>query len=141
MNKVVCGTKESAASPDTLEEWKKTRLKEALECYRATDIYNGDETAIFYKCLPHRTYCFTTDKRAGSTKCKDRFTLMIITNMDGSDHRKLAVIGKAKNPQCLKRKYKMTVNNMAVDWYASKNAWMTGEIHNQIMTKLNNQMR
>ena len=81
------------------------------------------------------------DKPAGSMKRKDRFTLMIITNMDGSDHRKLAVIGKARNPQCLKRKYKMTVNDMSIDWYASKNAWMTGEIHDRIMTKLNNQMR
>ena len=30
---------------------------------------------------------------------------------------------------------------MVVDWYASKNAWMTGEIHHQFMTKLNNEMR
>ena len=30
---------------------------------------------------------------------------------------------------------------MAVDWYASQNAWMTGEIHHQIMSKLNNEMR
>ena len=30
---------------------------------------------------------------------------------------------------------------MAVDWYASKNALMTGEIHHQIMSKFNNQMR
>ena len=35
----------------------------------------------------------------------------------------------------------MTVNEMAVDWYASKNAWMTGDIHHRIMTKFNNQMR
>ena len=42
--------------------------------------------------------------------------------MDGSDHRKLYVIGKAKNPRCLQKKYKMTVKEMAVDWYASKNA-------------------
>ena len=68
-------------------------------------------------------------------------TLLIITNMDGSDHRKLSVIGKAKNPHCLQKKYKMTVNEMAVDWYASKNAWMTGDIHHRIMTKFNNQMR
>ena len=61
--------------------------------------------------------------------------------MDGSDHRKLSVIGKAKNPCCLQKNYKMTVNEMAVDWYASKNAWMTGDIHHQIMTKFNNQMR
>ena len=35
-------------------------------------------------------------KPAGSAKHKDRLTLLIITNMDGSDHRKLSVIGKAK---------------------------------------------
>ena len=41
----------------------------------------------------------------------------------------------------MQKKYKMQVKDMAVDWYASKNAWMTGEIHHQIMTKLNNEMR
>ena len=105
------------------------------------DIYNGDETALFYKSLPHRTYCFDGDKPAGSAKCKDRLTLLIITNMDGSDHRKLSVIGKSKTPRCLQKKYKMQVKDMSVDWYASKNAWMTGEIHHKIMSKLNNEMR
>ena len=61
--------------------------------------------------------------------------------MDGSDHRKLSVIGKARNPSCFQKKYKMQVKDMAIDWYASKNAWMTGEIHDRIMTKFNNQMR
>ena len=101
----------------------------------------GDETALFYKSLPHRTYCFDGDKPAGSAKRKDRLTLLIITNMDGSDHRKLSVIGKSKTPRCLQKKYKMQVKDMSVDWYASKNAWMTGEIHHQIMSKLNNEMR
>ena len=61
--------------------------------------------------------------------------------MDGSDHRKLSVIGKSKTTHCLQKKYKMQVKDMSVDWYASKNAWMTGEIHHQIMSKLNNEMR
>ena len=43
-------------------------------------------------------YCFKGDKPAGFAKHKDRLTLLIITNMDGSDHRKLAVIGKSKTP-------------------------------------------
>ena len=68
---------------------------------------------------------------------KTRLTLLIITNMDGSDHMKLCI----KNPRCLQKKYKMTVNKLAVDWYASKNAWLTGDIHHRIMTKFNNQMR
>ena len=112
-----------------------------LEGYSPDDIYNSDETAFFYNSCPHRTYCHVDDKPAGSTKRKDRLTLLIFTNMDGSDHRKLSVIRKAKNPRCLQKKYKMTVNKMAVDWYASKNAWMTGDIHHRIMIKFNNQMR
>ena len=141
VNKAICSTNESATNADELEEWTHTVLIPTLEGYSPSDIYNGDETALFYKSLPHRTYCHVDDKPAGSTKCKDRLTLLIITNMDGSDHRKLSVIGKAKNPHCLQKKYKMTVNEMAVDWYASKNAWMTGDIHHRIMTKFNNQMR
>ena len=141
MNKAICGSKESAALHDELETWKETVLVPILARYSPNDIYNGDETALFYKSLPHRTYCFDGDKPAGSAKRKDRLTLLIITNMDGSDHRKLSVIGKSKTPRCLQKKYKMQVKDMAVDWYASKNAWMTGEIHHQIMTKLNNEMR
>ena len=141
MNKAICGSKESAAPHDELETWKETVLVPTLARYSPNDIYNGDETALFYKSLPHRTYYFDGDKPAGSAKRKDRLTLLIITNMDGSDHRKLSVIGKSKTPHCLQKKYKMQVKDMAVDWYASKNAWMTGEIHHQIMTKLNNEMR
>ena len=141
MNKAICGSKESAAPHDKLETWKETVLVPTLARYSPNDIYNGDETALFYKSLPHRTYCFDGDKPAGSAKRKDRLTLLIITNMDGSDHRKLSVIGKSKTPRCLQKKYKMQVKDMSVDWYASKNAWMTGEIHHQIMTKLNNEMR
>ena len=141
VNKAICGSKESAAPHDELEIWKETVLLPTLSRYSPNDIYNGDETALFYKLLPHRTYCFDGDKPAGSAKRKDRLTLLIITNMDGSDHRKLSVIGKSKTPRCLQKKYKMQVKDMSVDWYASKNAWMTGEIHHQIMSKLNNEMR
>ena len=129
------------APNDELETWKETVLLPTLARYSPNDIYNGDETALFYKSLPHRTYCFDGDKPAGSAKWKDRLTLLIITNMDSSDHRKLSAIGKSKIPCCLQKKYKMQVKDMSVDWYASKNAWMTGEIHHQIMTKLNNEMR
>ena len=141
MNRAISGSKESAAPLEELETWKETVLLPTLTRYSPNDIYNGDETTLFYKCLPHRTYCFNSDKPAGSAKCKDRLTLLMITNMDGSDHRKLAVIGKSKTPRCLGKKYKMQVKDMAVDWYASKNAWMTGDIHHKIMSKFNDEMR
>ena len=142
MNKAICCSKEVSWPP--MMNWKPGRklfLSPTLARYSPNDIYNGDETALFYKSLPHRTYCFDGDKPAGSAKRKDRLTLLIITNMDGSDHRKLSVIGKSNTLRCLQKKYQMQVKDMSVDWYASKNAWMTDEIHHQIMTKLNNEMR
>ena len=137
VNKAICGSKESAASHDELETWKETVLLPTVARYSPNDIYNGDETAL----LPHRTYCFDGDKPASSAKRKDRLTLLIITNMDGSDYRKLSVIGKSKMPHCLQKKYKMQVKDMSVDWYASKNAWMTGEIHHQIKSCPNSTMK
>ena len=107
VSKAICGTKELATQADELEEWKETVLIPTLEGYSLSDIYNSDETALFYESLPHRTYCHIDDKPSGSAKCKDRLTLLIITNMDGSDHRKLSVIGKAKTSYCLQKKYKM----------------------------------
>ena len=83
--------------------WKETVLLPTLARYSVNDIYNGDETALFYKSLPHRMYCFDGDKPAGFVKHKDRLTLLIITNMDGSDHRTLSVIGKSKNPIACKK--------------------------------------
>ena len=128
VNKTICGMKESPTQAYEVEEWKETVLP-TLE-----------GNSLFYKSLPHRTYCCTDDKPSGSAKCKDRLTLPIITNNNGSDHRKLSVIGKAKTPHCL-QKCKMQVKDMAVNWYASKNAWMIGDIHHRIMTKFNTQMR
>ena len=107
VNKAICGSKESAAPTDELDTWKETVFLPTLVRYSPNDIYGGDETALFYKSLPHRTYCFDGDKPAGSAKCKDRLPPHIIMNMDGSDHRKLAVIGKSKTPHCLHKKYKM----------------------------------
>ena len=101
VNKAICGSKESAAPQDELETWKETVLLPTLAGYESHDIYNGDETALFYKSLPHRTYCLDGEKPAGFAKCKDRLTLLLITNMDGSDHRKLSVIGKSQKPSLL----------------------------------------
>ena len=91
--------------------WKETVLLPTLKGCSPQDIYNGDKTALFYKSLLHRSYCF-----------KGRLTSLIITNIDVSDHRKSAAIGKSKTHYCLEKRYKMKVKDMAVDWYSSKNA-------------------
>ena len=124
-----------------MDEFVENELLPALQRYSPNNVYNGDETALYYKALPHRTYCQKESNPSGSSKKRDRLTALLITNMDGSDRRKLSVIGKAAEPRCIKKTYRMQVKDMAVDWYSSKNAWMTGVIHDKIMSKFNNDMK
>ena len=69
VNKAICGTKESATPTDQgVEEQKETVHIPTLKCYSPSDIYNGDEIALLYKSLPHRTYCKAGNKSAGSAR-------------------------------------------------------------------------
>ncbi len=72
---------------------------------------------------------------------KAQLTLLLITNMSGSDKRKAIVIGKSARPQCLKRKYSITPEQMQVDYYSSKKAWMNTAIFTQILTKWNSELQ
>ena len=40
---------------DTVEEWQNTRLKSILERYEPNDIYNADETELFWQMLPENS--------------------------------------------------------------------------------------
>lgn len=48
-----CLTGDAAeVDPIVAAEWVVKTLKPLLSRYQENDIYNGDETAFFYKCLP-----------------------------------------------------------------------------------------
>jgi hypothetical protein len=48
--------------------WSSTVLPELLEKYSPSDIYNADETGIYYRAVPDGTLAFSTDKLSGSKK-------------------------------------------------------------------------
>jgi len=64
--------------------------------YRRENVYNMDETGLLYKCLPNRSYVSEDEvKTARGTKlmkAKDRVTLYVCTNADGSDFVPLSII-------------------------------------------------
>ena len=64
------------------------------ECYSASEIYNYDETGLYFCALPEETLCCKNDKLAGSKKSKECLTALLTANMDGLDKLRLFVIGK-----------------------------------------------
>jgi hypothetical protein len=56
-----------------------------IEGYAAEDIYNADETGLFFKCLPDKTYGFSNEICHGGNKSKDRLTMMVCCYMTDND--------------------------------------------------------
>ena len=88
-------------------------------------VYNMDETGLFFKVLPNRSYVKQEDvKTVRGTKlmkAKDRVTLYVTTNATGTDKVPLSLIGKSKNPRCFRNKtLKLKYYNQAKAWSDSK---------------------
>lgn len=68
------------------------------EKYTPDNIFNADETGIFYKMTPDKTLKFKGEKCVGGKLSKERITAFVAANMSGTEKRKIMVIGKPKKP-------------------------------------------
>ena len=105
------------------ETWSSTVLAQLLQEYSPRDIYNADETGIYFRVVPHGFLCFSTDKLSGRKKAKERVTVLVCANMDGSDKWPLLIIGKSNQARCFRR-----VPTLPTPYTSSSNAWMTSSI-------------
>ena len=122
--KVKCGEYLSVDKEAT-EDWKVLTLKPLLEQYNPCDIYNADETGLFYKCLPSRTLAFK-----GQT-CSGMITLLGDANMDGSDKLLLLTIGKLEKPRHMKN-----IKSLPTSYKWNSKSWMTGKTFEEWVRKL-----
>nr|XP_022336000.1 tigger transposable element-derived protein 6-like [Crassostrea virginica] len=102
---VVCRSisRESAeVNADLENEWLNNELPTLLKNYEPKDIYNADETGLFVKLLQNKTLQLKGEKCFGGKKAKERLSVLLCSNMDGSDFLKPLVIGKYEKPLCFK---------------------------------------
>ena len=86
------GEKDSADKVGA-EECKSTKIPILLQNFCADDIYNADETGLYYRAMPDGSLCYKHDTLSSSKKAMDRVTVLCCSNMSGTDKRKLLVIG------------------------------------------------
>lgn len=123
-----------SVSQTAIDNWK-SELIELIKNYDSKDIFNLDETGLFWKLLPTKTYAFSTESRFGIKQLKNRVTLTVITNANGSE-RKVCLIGASKRPHCFRSK-----KRLPIDYYQQHNAWMDNKIFQLIVRKINDQMK
>ncbi|XP_060077937.1 tigger transposable element-derived protein 4-like [Ylistrum balloti] len=133
--KKVCGESKSVDSQSNqMLDWQ-TKLKSILQEYQPCDIYNADETGIFFRLLPDKTLEFKDVKCHGGKLSKDKLTVMVCSNMSGTDKLPLLVIGKSKNPRCFKN-----IKHIPVQYESNKTAWVTSDLFTTWVNQLDRKM-
>ena len=66
--------------------------------YEPRDLYNADETGVFFNVLPDRTLAYKGESCHDGKHSKDSLTVLLCVNSDGSDKQVPIVIGKSPKP-------------------------------------------
>ncbi|KAL8600197.1 hypothetical protein ACOMHN_062487 [Nucella lapillus] len=101
----------------------KDALMQTLGWYKPQDIFSLGVSALFWRLLPTKMLYFKGNRCPSGEKSKERLTLMVCCNMDGSEKMPLCVVGKYKNPPSLKG-----IKTHPVQYEASPKAWMTARV-------------
>lgn len=89
-------------------------------------IFNVDETGLFWKRMPSRTFISREEKCApGFKAAKDRLTLLLGCNATGSFKLKPMLVYHSQTPRAMKG---ISKSALPVIWEANKKAWVTTEI-------------
>lgn len=100
---------------DIVKEWMNNELPVIESKYKPKDIFNCDETGLFYRCMPGYTMTIEANSESFIKSQKMRLTIMVGANADGSEKLPLLAIGKYANPRCFKN-----VKELPVDYVNNK---------------------
>jgi hypothetical protein len=93
--------------------------------YTDEQLYNRDETALYYKLLLNKSLDLKqASSKVGMKTNKERVTLLLCTNKTGDHKMKPLCISKSQSPQCLHA----NMNSQPVIYKNSSCAWMTCDI-------------
>jgi hypothetical protein len=128
------GASADVYSEDAIKQMDNLRTE--CSTYALKDIFNMDETGLFWKLQPDRS--LATRQTSGGKKSKDRITIALTVNADGSEKLEPWIIGRSKNPRCLK--HIKNRQNLRIVYEHNKTKWMTGAICKRFLQWFDNKM-
>lgn len=120
---------------ETIDEGRR-KANDIIAKYDLKDVFNMDETGLYYRMLPDRTLTLATSTK-GIKKAKIRISLALTSNATGTEKLTPIVIGHSKKPRC----FRHFTPDMYVKYHSNKKAWMTAVIFTDWVMELDHKMR
>lgn len=138
LQKMATSGEDGDVSKETLESWNECEREIAQE-WRLEDVWNMDETGIFWRGLPDASLNKKGLQCTGGKQANQRNTWAFFVNAAGEKEDPI-VIGKYAKPHCfnnlkdIKRPY-------GCWYYSNQKAWMNTEIMKEVLARLNEKLK
>ncbi|NWY70315.1 TIGD4 protein, partial [Erithacus rubecula] len=116
--------------------WYQNVLRYFLNYYQPKNVFYIQETKLLYQMLPHNTFAFKGETCSVGKQSKESITVVVGTNMAGSEKLPLLIIGKNKNQCSLE-----DVKALPVNYEVNDGACMTSGVFEQWLHKLDNRFQ
>ena len=125
-----------SVNTDVVSGWME-RLPSILGNYEPKDIFNWDETGLFYTQSHNASFITSAENEnrnlRGRNQRKQRITVLVMASMAG-EKLPLVVIGKYRSPRVFKNA------RLPVEYYSQKNSWMDASIFEKILVNFDKAM-
>ena len=121
---------------DVVRDWS-VHVVDICAGYEPKDIFNADETGVFFRTLPNQSLVVKGDACKGSKLAKDRITALMACSAAG-EKLPLLVIGKSAKPRAFKG---YPVESLGVTYRHNKKAWMTTVLFTEWLKSVDNKMK
>jgi hypothetical protein len=118
---------------DISNDWINKKLPELIKDYEPNDIFNGDESGLFWRILPNKTY--KIKKFKWRKKSLERISVFVCANMTSTEKLKPIVIGRAREPRCFRGK-----KSLPVIYKNNNTSWMKSDTFSEFLKKLNKEI-
>lgn len=124
---------DKAGAEKFILEFKKIIQEEG---YVPQQVFNADETGLFWKKMPNKTYITKEEKTLpGHKSMKDRLTLVLCGNASGDLKLKPLLVYHSDNPRVFK-KHNVIKQKLPVMWRSNSKAWVTRQFFVEWVTEV-----
>ena len=126
----------AGVDPQVCTQWRE-QLHRICNGYKMEDIWNVDETGIFFRSVPTKSWIKNGETPHGTKAqtMKEHFTALLACSVTG-EKEKLWIIGQNKHPHSMPK----PAPRLFV-YRSNQKAWVTTEIFVEFLNALNNKMK